>query len=92
MDKQSGFEMKTTALTDLEIKVIKAYKKDDFVNDYGYEHPEAGAWVVGFHKDCGMSGKVFSGVMSSLSKKGVILCNGESFQLSEEGIEIARGI
>lgn len=77
-------------LTEREKRVIRAYKKDDFVMDDGWESLEAGAWVKGFHEDCNMNGKEFSGVMSGLSKKGLIYTNSESFSLTEKGIEIAR--
>lgn len=73
-------------LTYLENEVIQAYKKDDFVQDRGWDDPEAGAWVKGFHQDCGMSGKEFSGVMSSLVKKGWCWTDGEAFGLTEEAI------
>ncbi len=79
-------------LTEREIKVIKVYKKDDFVNDCGFEDPDAATWVKNFHKDCGMNGKEFSGVMSSLCKKGFADTNGESWWLTEKGIDEARKI
>ena len=88
-----------TMLTDNEIAVIRAFKADCFVKDHGWESPDAAAWTQGFHRDCGLSGRVFSGTMSSLSKKGLICCNDGGgdpddafFALTEAGREAARGI
>ncbi len=81
--------MKTTAN---EESVIRAYMNDDHVSDYGYDDPDAGAWVDGFAEDMGMSGETFSGVMGSLVRKGIIDTDGESFCLTTEGIEIAGSL
>jgi hypothetical protein len=82
--------MDKVQITEKEIVVLKTFKDDDFVSDVGWENPKAFTWVVDFHKDCKMSGKEFSGVMSSLIKKGIILSTGESFGLSDAGREVLR--
>ncbi len=81
-----------TELTRNEAMVIEAYKQDDFVSDNGFDNEWASTWVDGFHKIVGMGGMTFAGVMSSLSQKGVIDTNGESFSLTPKGIEIARNL
>ena len=78
------------SLTESEEKVLKAYMKDDFVSDHGWDSPDAGAWSQDFHKDVGMNGTSFSGVMSSLCKKDIFWSNGESFGLTTKGIEVAK--
>ena len=89
---------KRTMLKENEIAVIRAFKADCYVADHGWESPEAAAWTQGFHKDCGLDGKVFAGTMSSLAKKGLITCNNEgdphdaSFSLTDAGRDAARGI
>ena len=89
----------TEILTENEKKVIRAYKKDCYVSDYGWDSTEAAAWTDGFHKDCGLDGKVFSGVMSGLAKKHIIQTTAHDtpkheafFSLTEKGIELARTI
>ena len=77
-------------LTINEIAVLDAFTKDCYVRDHGWEDPLAGAWVDGFHEECNMSGKTFSGVMSSLIKKDILwtLGPGESFGLTDKGRKI----
>ena len=77
-------------ITYLENEVLQAYKKDDFVNDRGWDNLEAGACIKGFHKNCGMTGKEFSGVMSSLVKKGWCWTDGKWFGLTPEAIAILK--
>jgi len=79
-------------LTKLEEKIISAYKKDDIVSDEGWDDPQSCTWIEDFKDDCGIESKTFSGVISSLTQKGIIWTNGESFGLTEKGIEIARQI
>jgi hypothetical protein len=71
--------------TELEKRVLEAFVNDDCVRDYGYQDKSAAAWVKDFHKVCKMDGKTFSGVMPSLTTKGIIWTNGESFGLTEIG-------
>lgn len=78
------------SLTEKEATVIRAYKEDDFVNDKGFESPESCTWVKDSHRACKMSGKEFSGVISSLVKKGIVKTDGETWSLTSEGIEVAR--
>ena len=78
-------------LTELEKKVVDAYKKDDIVSDGGWENGSP-AWVEGFMFYEGMDGKTFAGVMSSLKKKRIIWTNGEAFGLTAMGIQVARDI
>ncbi len=77
-------------LTKNEIKVIKAYKDDDFVSDFGWDNPSNAGWVKGFHNECKLDSKTFSGTMSSLVKKGIFWTNGEAFGLTNKGIQIAE--
>jgi len=79
-------------LTENEKKVIEAYKKDDIVSDEGWDDPQSCTWITDFKDDCGIESKTFSGVISSLAQKGVIWTNGESFGLTQEGIEAAKTI
>ena len=73
------------SFTPLERKVLDAWMNDENVSDYGWESKSAAAWVKGFHKVCDMEGKVFSAVVSSLCKKGIMWTNGESFGLTDLG-------
>jgi hypothetical protein len=82
--------MNKVELTEKEIIVLKKFKDDDFVSDVGWENPKASTWVEDFHKDCKMSGKEFSGVMSSLVKKDIIWSTGESFGLKDAGREFLK--
>lgn len=93
--------MKTTntTLTENEVKVIKAYKADCFVSDYGWDSLEAAAWTQHFHKACGLAPRVFAGTLSSLSKKKLIRgcfvsrdisIDEAFFGLTEAGIEVAK--
>lgn len=79
-------------ITANEKAIIAAYKQDCFVADHGWDSTDAAAWVKGFHSDAGLNGLVFSGAMSSLAKKGLILCDGEAFSLTAAGIEVAKSV
>ena len=79
-------------LTEKEIAVIRAYKEDDFVNDKGFESPEACTWVKESHRACKMNGREFSGIISSLVKKGLVVTDGETWKLTSVGIEAARSL
>jgi len=79
-------------LTALEKEVIEAYVDDDFVRDFGYEHPNSSTWVKSFHQNLNMSREKLSGVISSLVKKGLVYTNGESFSLTSKGIKMAREV
>ena len=79
-------------LTDNEIKVIKAFKVNDIVSDYGWEHEDASTWVEGFYVEAGIDSISFPGVMASLSQKNLVYTNGESFGLTSMGREIAKTI
>lgn len=81
-------------LTALEKQVIQAFKDDCYVGDVGWENPGAMTWADELShtmkSDYGMSGKTFSGVMSSLYKKELVYGNNESFGLTKKGIEAAK--
>ncbi|MFW6026152.1 MAG: hypothetical protein ACOCRX_07400 [Candidatus Woesearchaeota archaeon] len=79
-----------TKLTKLERKVIITYMNDDYVSDYGWDNEHAGAWIDVLSENCGLKGRLFSGVMSSLYKKELIIGNDECFSLTKKGIEVAR--
>lgn len=77
-------------LTINEIAVLDAFTKDCYVRDHGWEDDMAAGWIDGFHEDCNMNGKTFSGVMSSLVKKDILWTNGpgEAFGLTDKGREV----
>lgn len=83
-------------VTELEKKVLIAFSRNDHVRDYGWQDPEAAAWVDvlsdDLETDFGMSGKVFSGVMSSLVKKGLIDTNGDSCSMTDNGRKVLKDI
>lgn len=79
-------------LTELEIRFIKAYKADPFVSDSGWEDENSRAWVKHMQESTGLTGKILSGVMSSLVQKGIVTTNGEGVGLTKTGIEIAGGV
>ena len=79
------FPEEQISLTELEQAVLTAFVNDDCVRDYGWQDKSAAAWVKDFHKTIPMDGKTFSGVMSSLTFKGVIWTNGDSFGLTDLG-------
>lgn len=92
-------EDEKATLTENETAVIRAYMNDCFVKDHGWESPDAAAWTQGFHAAAGLAGKVFSGTMASLVKKGLINSydgggdpNDAFFSLTEAGRKAARGI
>lgn len=72
-------------LTKMELKVLKAYKKDQYVNDYGWESERAAAWIDGFAADAGIASKSFPGVISSLVKKKIVGTDGKAFWLTDLG-------
>lgn len=82
-------------VTDLEREVLRAYAGNDHVNDYGWQDPEAAAWVDVLSddvEDCGINGKQFSGLMASLVNKGLMQTNGESCNLTQAGRQALKGI
>lgn len=72
-------------ITELEERVLFAFVNDDCVNDDGWQSKTAATQVKGFHRSCEMDGNTFSGVFSSLVKKGILWTNGESFGLTDLG-------
>jgi hypothetical protein len=72
-------------LTEMEKKTITLYIEDNFKDEIGDP-----VWVDGYAQDLGITGKQFSGIMSSLSQKGFAYTNGESWGLTNEGIEAAK--
>jgi hypothetical protein len=72
-------------LTKLERKLIDLYSRDHFKDELGDP-----VWIDGYAQDMGISGKAFSGVMSSMVQKGLVYTNGESFGLTEKGIEMTE--
>ena len=76
-------------ITELEKRVLEAFKKNDCVRDYGWTDPMAAAWSKDFHRECNMDGKTFSAVMAGLSMKGIIWTNGSSFGLTDLGRQVA---
>lgn len=68
-------------LTDLEIEVLGAGIIDsDFHRESGEQ------WVDCISLYCSLSGKAISGVVSSLSKKGYVITDGEVIRATDEGI------
>jgi len=83
-------------LTEKEKQVLKAFKDDCYVGDVGWENEGAMTWTDEFsldmQSDYGMAPSTFSGVMSSLYKKGLLYGNNESFGLTKKGVEAARSV
>jgi len=84
-------------LTENEWKLINAYQHNDYVSGDGWDNPYSAAWVEDFAFSCGewgkfdvLKGKSLSGIISSLCKKGIMQTNGESFYLTEKGIEFLK--
>lgn len=76
-------------ITEKEKITLLAYIEDDIVNDYGWESPQASAWVGGYWEDLiekrGVQKKSIPGIVGSLQKKGVVYTNGDSLKLTELG-------
>ena len=89
---QTQTQTQTPNITELERIFIEDYKVDNFVCDFGWDHPDAEAWVDCYSDECRLSSKQLSGVFSSLKKKGIIRTNGESFGLTDKGREVAGKI
>ena len=65
-------------LTHHEVKVITALCDDDFFQDSGE------TWIEGFAEDNDINPRSFSGILSSLVKKGFVQTNGEYFGLTQD--------
>jgi len=80
-------------VTKHEELVLIAFTKNDIVRDYGYDNGGS-TWVTNLSTDLTskMNGRVFSGLMSSLVKKGFMITNGESCSLTEEGVKVTKEI
>lgn len=81
-------------ITDNEKRVLNALMKDDFISDHGWADPAASTWIDCFAHDLvPMDGLVFSGVMSSLYKKGIIVAhNDEVMGLTDKGREVCAAL
>lgn len=77
-------EIHFTDLTEMERWVLIEFMLDCFVSDHGWGSRNASTWT-GCLGVAGMTGKQVSGVISSLSKKGLMICDEESESLTDAG-------
>ena len=78
-------------ITQAERQLLITYVKDPYVRDFGWHHKEAGAWINVLSDEMQsqhINKHQFSGIFSSLVKKGVISSNGEDCCLTPMGMEI----
>ena len=61
-------------VTELEIKVLRAFFDSEFGDVYDDKYEEFGTcvWMFSIKEHSGLDGKTFSGVVSSLVKKGLV--------------------
>lgn len=79
-------------ITPREKQVIIAYKNDDHVSDNGWDYFGSQAWIDILSDNSNIKGKAFSGIISSLVKKGLMFTDGEAIGLTKLGIKIAKEI
>jgi len=82
-------------ITEKEKAILIAYKNNDIVSDYGWDSGESSAWVSVITQEAiekyGLEKTISSrGIFSSLVKKGLIVTNGESFAITNKGIEVIK--